>query len=79
MTPQDIFETKVKTSNPSFTKGSLKRTLEACIIESKKLSPLAVIPEEELDELMELTITSWDGRVRLDLDEIKEQKAQNAK
>jgi len=65
------FETKVRTANPSFTKKSLRRTLEVCIIESKGLGPLAEISEKEVDELQELTQADWAGRVRLDIEEAK--------
>jgi len=61
------FETKVRTSNPSFTKKSLRRTIEVCIIESKGLGPLTTISEDEINELMELTQADWSGRVRPDL------------
>jgi len=62
----DIFETKVRTANPSFTKTSLRRTAEVCIIEAKCLGPLANISDDDVDELLELTQTSWSGKVRED-------------
>jgi len=67
----ECFRNKIKTANPSFTKKSLRRTLEVCIIESRGLGPLAEISEEDVDELQELTQADWSGRVRLDIKEAK--------